>query len=109
MPVEKDGQIEYWLALIQELVYEIKDARSNQEKLDEARDLETQIQERIDAENLDEEYSIDVITRVRNLIDILKKKWIELVSVNNGGLGEWTIEPNPPTKSEWYMSSYVRV
>lgn len=74
MPVEKDGQIEYWLALIQELVYEIKDARSNQEKLDEARDLETQIQERIDAENLDEEYSIDVITRVRNLIDILKKK-----------------------------------
>lgn len=74
MPVEKDGQIEYWLALIQELVYEIKDIRSNQEKLDEARDLETQIQERIDAENLDEEYSIDVMTRVRNLIDILKKK-----------------------------------
>jgi hypothetical protein len=74
MPIEKDGQIEYWLALIQELVYEIKDTRSNQEKLDEARDLETQIQERIDAENLGEEYSIDVITRVRNLIDILKKK-----------------------------------
>jgi hypothetical protein len=74
MRVEKDGQIEYWLALIQELVYEFKDTRSNQEKLDEARDLESQIQERIDAENLDEEYSIDVITRVRNLIDILKKK-----------------------------------
>lgn len=97
MPVEKDGQIEYWLALIQELVYEIKDIRSNQEKLDEARDLETQIQERIDAENLDEEYSIDVMTRVRNLIDILKKKWIELVSVNNGGLGVEKQEPNPPT------------
>jgi hypothetical protein len=73
MSVKKDDQLEYWVGLIHEMVYESKDTRSYEEKLNEARDLESQIQERIDTENLDEEYSIDVIAKVRNLIDILKK------------------------------------
>jgi hypothetical protein len=74
MSVKKDGQIEYWVGLIHELVYENKDTRSIEEKLEEARDLESQIHERIDTENLDEEYSVDVIKRVTDLIDILKSR-----------------------------------
>jgi len=71
--VKKDEQIEYWVELIQELVHDSNDHRLTRVKLDEAWDLQTQIHERIDAENLDEEYMADVITRVDNLIDILKK------------------------------------
>lgn len=74
MSANGDGQIEYWVGLIQELVYESKDTRSNQVKLDDAVDLQTQIHERIDTINLDESYVLDVVTRVNNLIEILKER-----------------------------------
>jgi hypothetical protein len=74
MSVKKDKQIEYWIQVIEELVEDINDRRSSRVKLDAARDLETQIHERIDAENLDDDYVRDVITRVNNLIEILKKR-----------------------------------
>lgn len=74
MSVKKDEQIEYWIQVIQEQVEDSDDPRSSRVKLDAARDLETQIHERIDSENLDDEYVRDVITRVNNLIEILKKR-----------------------------------
>ena len=74
MSANRDGQIEYWIGLIQELVYESKDTRTNQEKLVDAVDLQTQINETINSLNLDESYILDVVTRVSDLIEILKSK-----------------------------------
>jgi hypothetical protein len=68
-----DQQIEYWVDLIRELVDEPGDTRSNRAKLNDALDLQTQINERIETMKFDESYIMDIISRVNSLIDSLKK------------------------------------
>jgi hypothetical protein len=68
-----DQQIEYWVDLIRELVDQPGDTRSNRTKLNDALDLQTQINERIETMKFDESYIMDIISRVNSLIDSLKK------------------------------------
>jgi len=68
----KDEKIEYWLEHIHKLVHDADDSSSDQEKFDNALELETQISERINSENLDEEYLTDIIKRIDEDIEILK-------------------------------------
>ena len=68
-----DQQIEYWVDLIRELVDQPGDTRSNRMKLNDALDLQTQINERIETMKFDESYIMDIISRVNSLIDSLKK------------------------------------
>jgi hypothetical protein len=70
----KDDKIEYWVEHIHKLVYDADDTSSEQEKSDNALELETQISERINSENLDEEYLTDVIKRIDEDIEILKNR-----------------------------------
>lgn len=68
-----DQQIEYWVDLIRELVDQPGDTRSNRTKLNDALDLQAQINERIETMKFDESYIMDIISRVNSLIDSLKK------------------------------------
>lgn len=68
-----DQQIEYWVDLIRELVDQPGDTSSNRTKLNDALDLQAQINERIETMKFDESYIMDIISRVNSLIDSLKK------------------------------------
>jgi hypothetical protein len=70
----KDEKIEYWVDLIHDLVHGTNNTTSEQEKFDNALELETQISERIYSENLDEQYLTDIIKRIDEDIEILKNR-----------------------------------
>ena len=70
----KDEKIEYWVELIHNLVCGSNNTSSEQEKFDNALELETQISERISSENLDEQYLTDIIKRIDEDIEILKNR-----------------------------------
>ena len=71
---KKDEKIEYWIEHIHKLAYDTDNLSSEQEKFDNALELETQISERINSENLDEEYLTDVIKRIDEDIEMLKNR-----------------------------------